>query len=264
MSCYGPLREQAEVDYVTGAGLPLHTLPTLYDTFAESPLFSSFNGPGSVSMAQGFVAALSEQSGAHRPLLCSTCGASDGCVVAALTPWNFQPSVAWEGVSMVAYCIPPAQQLTAHVHIATYPAAPVACPAYVCGDVGGQASLTFADFARQPPGSLYLLLGFSSIGTQVLSDGQQQALQTTSHMLYVVPASDPTPGQPFLHTLTLRSQVLTPSMVRYLFGVPTAPTGTTVTDCAINVLVEVRSSIPFAPLGVRRAVTPSTSRWRPT
>ena len=61
MSCYGPLREQAEVDYVTGAGLPLHTLPTLYDTFAESPLFSSFNGPGSVSMAQGFVAALSEQ-----------------------------------------------------------------------------------------------------------------------------------------------------------------------------------------------------------
>ena len=79
----------------------------------------------------------------------------------ALTPWSFAAN-DWSGVSMVGYCIPNAEQLTAYTHISTYPSVTVACPAYVCDYVGGEATLTFADFARQPPGATYLLMGFSS------------------------------------------------------------------------------------------------------
>ena len=236
---------QAEMDYASGAGLQLHMVPTLFNTFVESPLFSSFNGPGSVSMTHGFVAAILNSRPA---LLCSSCGANDDCVVVALTPWDFHPSTRWEGVSIAAYCVPPAQQLTAYVRISGNPSVDVPCPAYVCGGVGGEATLTFVDFARQPPtaSGAYLLLGFSSTGTGVYGSGAV-ALQTTSHMVYVVSAHSTEAPPPFLHSLTLQSQVLTPSIIRYIFGSPSAPAGTTVTGCAITTLVEVLP-LPSPPL----------------
>ena len=222
---------QTRLDYVTGT----QQSTSVYPVSVESPLFNpyaSVTAPGSLRSGQLLALTRPGASG-----LCAGCGTGADCVVALTAPWQFDPS-NWNSVIVAGYCVPPAAQINSFVFAAPVSPVSILQPADLASlqdSTTSTSTITFWDFARQPT---YVMIGVS-----VKQD-------TIIEILYAANCLHGGIPHVMLHTNQLIPNILSPSMLKYLFpGSELAAfwgsnSGISIKDCSIVTVVEVATQVP--------------------